>query len=143
MKEIYDNTNDSKWIDNEKWREFKEENPLYLCIFDKDDNNKLVAFCYYQITYEEDEKVIYCYELQVVKRYQNEGLGKFLMSELEKLSKELKLNILLTVFKNNFVALNFYKSLGFEIHHSCPSNHLSLKRQTRISYFIYYKKFAS
>ncbi|KAJ3225189.1 Gamma-aminobutyric acid type B receptor subunit 2 [Clydaea vesicula] len=121
MKEIYDNTNDSKWIDNEKWREFKEENPLYLCIFDKDDNNKLVAFCYYQITYEEDEKVIYCYELQVVKRYQNEGLGKFLMSELEKLSKELKLNIVLTVFKNNFVALNFYKSLGFEIHHSCPT----------------------
>ncbi|KAJ7169952.1 acyl-CoA N-acyltransferase [Mycena filopes] len=81
----------------------------------------LVAFTAFRFEFEDDENILYCYDLQVSQSSQRHGLGRALMTHLAKIGKDFKLDkILLTVFKANTRALKFYKNFGFKIDETSP-----------------------
>jgi ribosomal protein S18 acetylase RimI-like enzyme len=70
-----------------------------------------VGFVYYRYDYEPEKKseVLYVYEIQLEPEVTGKGLGKHLMQILELMALRHKMHwILLTVFKDNKRALNFY-----------------------------------
>ncbi|KAI0734545.1 acyl-CoA N-acyltransferase [Fomitopsis betulina] len=80
-----------------------------------------VAYSMFRFEREEKQDVIYCYELQVHQDLRRAGLGKHLMRHLVSISKGWKMEkIMLTVFKANHVACNFYKAIGFELDPTSP-----------------------
>lgn len=59
--------------------------------------------------------------MQVVKEYQRKGLGKFIMTILEKMAKQYEMEkLVLTVLTNNAAAITFFKSLGFAVDDTSP-----------------------
>lgn len=75
-------------------------------------NDIIIGYFVIHQLFEQLEIVI----LGIDKKYQNQGLGKFLMELIE--YYKLKLNcseILLEVENNNYKAINFYKKHGFEV----------------------------
>ncbi|MCD7453451.1 40S ribosomal protein S3-1 [Datura stramonium] len=76
-----------------------------------DDKGQLVAFVHYRFTIEEEIPVLYVYELQLEKRVQGKGLGKFLMVLIELIAQKSKMSaVVLTVQKANMIAMNFYRN---------------------------------
>lgn len=77
-------------------------------------NGELLGFISFMHTVEEGQKVVYLYELQVVKGSQGKGLGKGLMEVVLAESESCQRNIMLTVFLMNQRAVTFYKKYGFQ-----------------------------
>jgi ribosomal protein S18 acetylase RimI-like enzyme len=69
--------------------------------------------------------VLYVFEIQVEDAFQRQGLGRKLMKMMEYFAHAAGLDrILLTVFKKNASAMEFYtKSLGYDIDESSPSKY--------------------
>ncbi|KAF8807471.1 hypothetical protein BYT27DRAFT_7099792 [Phlegmacium glaucopus] len=83
---------------------------------------QLLAFSMFRFDDEEDEVVLYCYEVQVATTAKRMGIGKKLMNELTILAGVFNMEkILLTVFKANTNAMQFYKHIGFHIDPSSPN----------------------
>lgn len=94
------------------------------------DDDVIGGFIHYRFCYDDDETpscvVLYIYEIQIRDVYQKKyGFGKTLMSYIDILCDKLNINkIMLTVFKNNTAAMNFYiNTLHFMIDESSPSKH--------------------
>ncbi|KAG5731355.1 hypothetical protein E4T56_gene17710, partial [Termitomyces sp. T112] len=84
-------------------------------------DGKLAAFSTFRFEVEEDENVIYCYDLQIQSAYRRKGLGKMLMQILEKIGAAWGMEkVMLTVFKANQNAIKFYRTAGFTEDESCP-----------------------
>jgi ribosomal protein S18 acetylase RimI-like enzyme len=76
----------------------------------------IIAYSMFRFLIEDDECVLYCYELQVVQGVRRGGVGKTLVQCLCDLAREWDMTkVMLTVFKENQMALSFYKAMGFEI----------------------------
>lgn len=59
--------------------------------------------------------------MQVVKEYQRKGLGKFIMTILEKMAKQYEMEkLVLTVLTNNAAGITFFKSIGFAVDDTSP-----------------------
>lgn len=59
--------------------------------------------------------------MQIEKTYQRKGLGRFMMTALEKIAKHYGMEkLILTVLSNNEDGLTFFKSLGFSKDDSSP-----------------------
>lgn len=70
-----------------------------------------------------NDPITYLYEIQIHPRVQKFGIGNKLLTILELLSRKLQLKkIILTVFKSNMSAMNFYIKRNFVIDESSPSN---------------------
>lgn len=70
------------------------------------------------------ENVIYCYQLQIFKEYQRNGIGRKMMDCLEQIAVKYHFAVMkLTVFKANTNAMQFYAKLGFVLDSSDPSFH--------------------
>ena len=68
-------------------------------------------------------EVAYCYEIQVHSNYRQFGLGKWMMNRLEIIAQSTNMRkIMLTVFKSNAIAQQFYNRLRFKIEYSTPPN---------------------
>lgn len=68
-------------------------------------------------------EVAYCYEIQVRADYRQFGLGKWMMNKLETIAQNTNMRkIMLTVFKSNANAQQFYDRLGFKVEYSTPPN---------------------
>lgn len=81
--------------------------------------------------------VKYRMEVQVSLRYQKMGVGSKLMDYVHNLGKVLNLPLFkLTVFKDNGIALEWYRSLGYVTDTTCPSLHLNDKEYSSVSYTI-------
>jgi ribosomal protein S18 acetylase RimI-like enzyme len=84
-----------------------------------------VGFVYYRYDYEPEKKseVLYVYEIQLEPEVTGKGLGKHLMQILELMALRHKMHwILLTVFKDNKRALNFYLNhLKYQVDPMSPS----------------------
>jgi hypothetical protein len=78
--------------DTEKIRELKEDTAKFIIAFDKNNNNKPVAFTHFRFDIEDEREVIYwlvlyeerytdvvSYEIQLDNSVQGKGLGKFMM----------------------------------------------------------------
>lgn len=107
MKTLYENS-EWGWKDKEKFEEMTQYNAWYLIARDQDDNP--VAFCHFRFDVEVDMEVLYCYEIQLIPEVRKKGLGKFMMQILELMANKYEMkNVMLTVFKHNSVANEFFK----------------------------------
>lgn len=54
--------------------------------------------------------------MQVEKEHQRKGLGRFLMSALEKMARHYQMEkLILTVLTNNEAGSTFFKNVGFSL----------------------------
>ena len=98
---------------------------------DDDCQVQVLGFLHYRHEFHNDDPdigpaITYLYELQISPTLQNCGLGKRLMTTLELLSLHCHMHkIVLTVFKTNLGAMNFYlkKMKGWGVDESSPSNY--------------------
>jgi len=76
----------------------------------------VMAYSMFRFDVEDDECVLYCYELQVSRSAQRGGMGKALMKCLYEIARGWKMQkVVLTVFKENHAAFLFYKAVGFDV----------------------------
>ncbi|PPQ64438.1 hypothetical protein CVT26_002145 [Gymnopilus dilepis] len=109
------------WDPPTKRKELFSRLSRYILVY-RNDTANLLAFTMFRFELDQGEKLLYCYELQVSKCYQNQGLGRKLLSELTKLCEAFRMEkIMLTVLKKNARASAFYKTSGFVVDPSSPS----------------------
>jgi len=76
----------------------------------------IMAYSMFRFDMEDDECVLYCYELQVSQSVQRGGIGKTLIGCLYNIAREWKMQkVMLTVFRENQSAFLFYKAMGFHV----------------------------
>ena len=109
------------WDREKKWAELCDESARYLLVQDSE-SKRLVAFAHFRFEMEASEAVLYCYELQVNRRFQRGGLGGYLVKCLELIALKSHMDkILLTVFPHNSSAVTFYtKKMMFSIDDTSP-----------------------
>ena len=104
-----------------------------------DDLSHPVAFCHFRFDYEEDESVLYLYEIQVDDDNRSKGLGTFMIHMMELLAIRTRMEkVMLTVQAKNKRAQSFYEKCGFEIDPSSPTG----KEAARLGYKIFSKSTA-
>ena len=130
MGELYRN---SSWgMDPEsKAAELRHNQARYVLVETQANHQSLAAFMHYRFEYDDDQQptevVLYVYEIQVDHRFQRLGLGKALMAISEQIAVRAEVpKIMLTVFKKNQDAMEFYKRLNYGIDASSPSMHKEL-----------------
>ncbi|KAI3425014.1 hypothetical protein D9Q98_008396 [Chlorella vulgaris] len=80
-----------------------------------------VAFLHFRFEAEDDEAVLYCYEIQVAAAVQGKGLGRFLMQLLELMGRRSGVaRLMLTVFHDNVAATAMYRKLGYVLDADSP-----------------------
>ena len=125
----------SSWGYNEeeKRQELADEANRFLIL--RDSSNQLAAFLSFRFVEEnllpteddeegDDAKVdaIYCFELQINTTYRRQGLGAFLMRVFEHIGSYYAASkAMLTVFKSNRDAFEFYKQVGYAEDEISPS----------------------
>ncbi|EDR15621.1 uncharacterized protein LACBIDRAFT_300721 [Laccaria bicolor S238N-H82] len=109
------------WDPRAKWKElFNSLSRFYLAY--QAAASELIGFAMFRFEYEDQESVLYCYDLQVTRIFQGTGLGKTLMRQLAKIGSAWKMEkVMLTVFKANTRAFQFYNSTGFVVDSCSPS----------------------
>jgi ribosomal protein S18 acetylase RimI-like enzyme len=124
MGDLYRN---SSWgLDmDEKTEELKHENARFLLLMTGDDT--MGGFVHFRFDYDDDEHptraVLYLYEIQIDEQYHRQGLGKKVMAVLEKIAGNAEVShVVLTVFKANVSAINFYEKLEYAIDETDPIN---------------------
>ncbi|XP_003738295.1 N-alpha-acetyltransferase 40 [Galendromus occidentalis] len=124
MKDFYEKSNWG-WNESQKRKELTKKTSQYLIA--RDPNGRIVAFVHYRFDMDFDLPVLYCYEIQLIEEVQRRGLGGHLMHILYKLAERFKMKkVILTVFKHNPQALNFYQQkLKFRLDATAPKeNHI-------------------
>lgn len=114
MQTLYEQS-DWGWNDRDKREEMTDGRAWYLVA--RDDEGKPVAFVHFRFDMEEDEEVLYCYEIQLEKAVRRKGLGKFMMQILELMAHRYgMLKVMLTTFKHNPEGQDFFrKKLKYEV----------------------------
>jgi GNAT superfamily N-acetyltransferase len=69
-----------------KRNELQATTSRYIIVRNAEGKN--IAFLHYRFVIEANDPVLYCYELQVEKEYQNQGIGSLLLNTCEKLAKK-------------------------------------------------------
>lgn len=79
------------------------------------------GFLSLMVTYEDGKEVIYCYEIHLHPSTQGRGLGRQLMMLFEDIGRRVGLEkAMLTVFRANENAVQFYYRLGYGVDESSP-----------------------
>ena len=75
---------------------------------------QLVGFCHLRFDWEDDDLVLYVYEIQLIADVRQRGLGKFLMQTMELLARRAQMEaVMLTVMGTDAAARSFYLHIGF------------------------------
>ena len=121
------------WNEHSKREEMADINGRYLIA--RDSNHQLAGFLYFQFIQEETldgtAAVVYIYEIEIENAARKRGLGKALMTAARSIGRAQKLDkIMLTVFKSNLDALQFYEKLGYvSLHtHACTDTNWTRSR---------------
>lgn len=136
------------WDEDAKRQELKEPGTKYILLHPAREHvstegpvDEGFGFLSCQIVVEDDEPVIYCYELQLCKALQGLGLGSRLMTIMHSLAERLCMTrAFLTVFTDNELACKFYEKLGYTRHKSSPRDRTLRGRKVRADYRILSKK---
>ncbi|KAL8893380.1 MAG: hypothetical protein Q9192_005325 [Flavoplaca navasiana] len=100
------------WSPVKKRKEMKLPDLRYLLL--RDPATQFQGFLSFMLTYEDGHEVGYCYELHLAQAVQRRGLGKHLMSLMETVGTNARVEkSMLTVFVENDTALKFYGRLGY------------------------------
>lgn len=109
------------WDLEEKRKEMSNKASRFIVAYS--DLDKPVAFTHFRFDMDHNVSVVYCYELQVDPVAQKQGLAKHIMQILESLCHQQNMcKVILTVFKNNENACNFFASQGYKLDASSPQN---------------------
>ncbi|KAI0704945.1 acyl-CoA N-acyltransferase [Cytidiella melzeri] len=74
----------------------------------------IAAFVMFRFEYDQGERLLYCYEIQVTEPWRKHGLGRFLASQIIKIASRWNMEkVMLTVLKANQGACRFYAAMGF------------------------------
>lgn len=126
METIYAESGDSQWL----WHEKKKRRELFdsenrIVIVRNASDNHPIAFLSYRFIMDEDQDILYIYELQVSKEAQRKAIGRHLMLLAEEIAKLSGMQyVMLTVQKNNKSAYRFYtERMGYAIDESSPSRY--------------------
>ncbi|OJK03872.1 hypothetical protein ASPACDRAFT_57238 [Aspergillus aculeatus ATCC 16872] len=85
------------------------------------EDEELLGFLSFMVTYEDGFEVVYCYEVHLAASVQRQGLGAQLMRVFLRIGERLGIaKAMLTVFRANGAAIRFYERLGFGIDESSP-----------------------
>lgn len=88
---------------------------------DKSLDSRILGFLSFMVTYEDGKEVVYCYEIHLSSLARGKGLGGLLMSRMEEIGRSVGLEkAMLTVFKSNRAARDFYKKGGYEVDENSP-----------------------
>lgn len=138
MKEMYENTSWG-WNEPEKLAEWKHPRTRVVLVTEKDksdstnfitfgnlpeDDENIIGFmCFrFEAGADKSECSLYVYELHVDIDHQRQGLGEELMRMSRTLATAFKMDkIMLTVFRSNQPALQFYNKLNFLTDKSSPA----------------------
>ena len=91
---------------DDKRKELFDEQARYLLIRSSD---TLVAFTHFRFDMDYGSRVVYLYELQVNENFQGQGLGKWIIEQLQHLGQQTQMSkIVLTVHQSNQQAIDFY-----------------------------------
>ena len=83
--------------------------------------NAVLGFLSFMVTYEDGVEVVYCYEIHLAAEARGRGLGGLLMGRMEEVGKRVGLKkAMLTVFKSNVVACEFYFRGGYVVDEYSP-----------------------
>ncbi|KAK6000326.1 hypothetical protein QM012_003958 [Aureobasidium pullulans] len=124
------------WDDTNKLDEMKDGDMHYLIIRlnggqlpelekrwskDSDLDQTIVGFLSFMITQEEEENVIYIYEIHISEHFRNCGLGRHLFNVVESIGGATDMDkAMLTVFRCNVRARRWYDSRGYEVDKMSP-----------------------
>lgn len=96
------------------------ESPRHL----KSNIDDLCAFIHFRFEVDEHRPVLYCYEIQLKEGVRGLRLGHRLLQILYKIAADNQMTwVLLTVFKLNTLAYNFFIKNGFGTDITDPSEH--------------------
>ena len=120
------------WNEKKKMEEFKHSDARYIIAraspsslvaeTKAESNGDIVGFAHIRFELEGVYEVTYIYELQISNRGQRQGLGKRMMQLIELVSVKMKMKwVMLTVFKGNSAAGDFYKKLKYALDEIDPS----------------------
>lgn len=85
------------------------------------EDGRILGFLSFMVTYEDGKEVIYCYEIHLSSMARGKRLGALLMARMEGIGKLIGLEkAMLTVFKSNKGAREFYKKGGYEVDENSP-----------------------
>ncbi|KAJ5895190.1 hypothetical protein N7495_006881 [Penicillium taxi] len=85
------------------------------------DFRTVIGFLSFMVTYEDGKEVVYCYEIHLSPTVRGRGLGKLLMGRMEEIGRLVGLEkAMLTVFRSNEAAREFYKRGGYEVDEFSP-----------------------
>jgi len=127
MKPVYEETygeggdfEGEKWDPKEKREEMESEKAYFLLA--RTELGTPVAFSHFRFDMDYDDEVLYCYELQIEKKFRRKGLGKFMMKVLELLMmKANMLKIMTTIFKREKSNRGLFKDcLKYETDETSP-----------------------
>ena len=81
----------------------------------------VLGFLSFMVTYEDGMEVVYCYEIHLSASARGKGLGKLLMDRMEGIGRRVGLEkAMLTVFKSNTTAREFYRRGGYVVDEYSP-----------------------
>ncbi len=127
MRSIYDSCSWG-WNDKTKFAELTNMHSRFLLISPVESPDEVAAFAMFRFDWDDDDEpeyaVLYVYELQIGNDLRRKGVGRLLMSVLQRLQTVYHMRkTMLTCFKHNVPALLFYKSIGFGVDANSPSFH--------------------
>jgi len=129
MKPIYKETYGEGGIfEGEKWdpkvKREELENEMAYFLIARTEEGTPVAFSHFRFDMDYEDEVLYCYELQIEKKFRRKGLGKFMMKVLELLMiKANMLKIMVTIFKREKSNHALWKvCLKFETDETSPGD---------------------
>ena len=109
MKETYEKSK-LGWKEKNMAEELFDDPAWYLIARENDESAAPMAFVHFRYEMDHDDEVLYVYEIQLEESVRRKGLGKFMMMVLELLSHKADMRkIMLTCFKHNLAALEFFK----------------------------------
>jgi len=123
------------WKERKKIKEMTSKTSRFLVAFN---DSKPVAFTHFQFDMDYGREVLYCYEIQLETSVRRLGLGKHIMETLEAIAGASKLPlVVLTVFKHNPDAIEFFRNLGYVIDETSPEedeekDYIIMSKQTSL-----------
>jgi ribosomal protein S18 acetylase RimI-like enzyme len=130
------NASSQGWNDKSKLEEMEDEDMRYLIVrpngghlptpdqqWSKDPklDQTIIGFLSFMITQEEEENVVYIYEVHVSEHFRDCGLGRHLFSMVEHIGDVTGMDkAMLTVFKRNTHARRWYDTRGYGVDEISP-----------------------
>ncbi len=100
-----------KWSPSKKRKEMKLPDMKYILLTEQD---RVIGFVSFMVTYEDGNDVVYIYEIHFSPDWQGKGLGRKLMDVVEVIGRNVGVTkVMLTVFKANNRAIQWYTKLGY------------------------------